>query len=138
MLAKRNRLVTAADYRSTVRQGRRGRTEHAVLYWRATDATAHARFGFIVAKSVGNAVQRNLVRRRLKNISHSFFLRGTDTHHRESQGLDVVIRPLPGAVQVGWATLEREVLSLLHDIRLLDRDERTSSAPDTLNRTARE
>lgn len=67
----------------------------------ATDRPS--RFGFIVAKTVGIAVERNLVRRRLKSIGH------------ESLGLlpagtDVVIRALPGAAQVDWDTLRSEVL----------------------------
>jgi ribonuclease P protein component len=60
------------------------------------------RFGFIVAKTVGNAVTRNLVRRRLKAIAH-------ETLHGSPTGYDVVIRALPAAAQASWPTLVADV-----------------------------
>jgi ribonuclease P protein component len=60
------------------------------------------RFGFIVSKAVGNAVTRNLVRRRLK--AASFELLETIT-----SGTDIVVRALPGAAQAGWTTLQHEM-----------------------------
>lgn len=61
------------------------------------------RFGFIVSKAVGNAVHRNLVRRRLKAISRE----ALGSH---AVGADIVIRALPGSAEVAWATLHKEVL----------------------------
>lgn len=60
------------------------------------------RFGFIVAKTVGNAVTRNSVRRRLKAIAHGL-LTEVPTGH------DVVIRALPAAAQATWPTLLGDV-----------------------------
>ncbi len=61
-----------------------------------------ARFGFIVTKKVGNAVHRNLVRRRLKAIARNLVDDGFG-------GVDVVIRALPSSVDADWATLRTEV-----------------------------
>jgi len=60
------------------------------------------RVGFIVSKSVGVAVVRNLVRRRLKAISR-------EDLETWPPGTEVVIRALPGAAQVSWDTLRAEV-----------------------------
>jgi ribonuclease P protein component len=95
-------VVTANDFRTTVRRGKRVGTPHSIVYLRARDSGAPTRFGFIVAKTVGNAVTRNLMRRRLRSIGHDVLA----TH---STGVDVVIRALPGSPEVSWATLHEEI-----------------------------
>ena len=69
---------------------------------RPVDAAGPTRFGFIVAKTVGNAVTRNLVRRRLKAIAHGLLVDAP-------VGYDVVVRALPAAAQAGWPTLLEDV-----------------------------
>lgn len=61
-----------------------------------------ARFGFIVSKAVGNAVTRNLVRRRLKHIVDQRLQQGF-------RGADVVFRALPASGSAGFAELNAEV-----------------------------
>jgi ribonuclease P protein component len=101
MLAKTNRLVSADDYRRLVRRGRRVNGSSTVVYVsRGTAPTP--RFGFIVPKTVGVAVTRNLVRRRLKAMSRELL-------PTLSAGTEIVVRALPAAAQVDWVTLRREV-----------------------------
>jgi ribonuclease P protein component len=70
------------------------------------------RFGFIVPKTVGIAVSRNLVRRRLKSLSHAAL-------PSLEPGTEIVIRALPGAAQADWATLRTEISDVLSkDVRL--------------------
>lgn len=104
MIARANRIVRGDDYRSTVRGGRRSATGNVVVsvVRRRVDAEGPTRFGFIVAKTVGNAVTRNLVRRRLKGIAHELL----QTH---PTGYDVVVRALPAAPQATWPTLLEDV-----------------------------
>lgn len=101
MLARTNRLVSADDYRRLVRRGRRVNGVNTVLYV-SRSAGDRVRFGFIVPKTVGVAVKRNLVRRRFKAISRELL---PDL----SPGIEIVVRALPGAAQVDWATLRAEV-----------------------------
>ncbi|MFJ3384742.1 MULTISPECIES: ribonuclease P protein component [unclassified Curtobacterium] len=101
MLARVNRIVLGNDYRATVRRGRRSATANVVVSVvpRPSEPT---RFGFIVAKTVGNAVTRNLVRRRLKGIAHELLA-------SDPTGYDVVVRALPAAAQATWPTLLEDV-----------------------------
>ena len=102
MLAKANRVVSAADFKSAVRRGKRSYTPHAVLYVAARDGSSPTRFGFIVGKNVGGAVQRNLVRRRLRSIASELL-------REHATGSDVVVRALPSVGQLSWASLQAEI-----------------------------
>jgi ribonuclease P protein component len=106
VLAKSNRVRSAADFKTAVRKGRRSYSAHAVVYVLPRDASEPTRFGFIVGKNVGGAVQRNLVRRRLRSI-------GRDLLSTGSAGRDVVVRALPGAHQVPWDTLHSEITDVM-------------------------
>lgn len=106
MLAKANRITSADDYRAVVRRGAKVAGAHTVSYLRPRESGTDARFGFIVSKKVGPAVRRNLVRRRLKAVCHEALGEGV-------QGIDVVVRALPGAAGVEWGELRAEVLDAL-------------------------
>lgn len=106
MLARANRVVLPADFRATVRRGRRVTTSSAVYYRLATDPVAPLRVGVIVSKAVGSAVERNRVRRRLKALGRGLVDVG---HHGE----DVVIRVLPGDAQRSWDSLSADMHAVL-------------------------
>ena len=108
MLARANRIVRADDYRNTVRRGRKSGTAHSVVYVRRR-YDDQVRFGFIVAKTVGNAVARNTVRRRLKHVCHDI-LPGVPP------GTDVVVRALPGSLDVPWSTLLRDISGVVDKV----------------------
>ena len=80
------------------------------MYVRSGATDGPARFGFIVAKNVGNAVTRNRVRRRLKAVT-SELLPSTPS------GTDIVIRALPSTADADWAVLRDEV-SAAHGMAL--------------------
>lgn len=106
MLARVNRVVRAEDFRHIVRRGRRTSTPLAVYYRLEREASEPARFGFIVAKTVGGAVERNLIRRRMRAIGRELVDAGI-------RGTDVVVRALPGSAQQGWATLSADMHHVL-------------------------
>jgi len=70
------------------------------------------RFGFIVAKTVGSAVTRNTVRRRLKAVAFEM------VPHLEP-GTDVVIRALPSSADAPWSELRHEVARALSRTRAI-------------------
>jgi len=107
VLAKTNRVLSAADFKFAVRRGKRVHTPHAVVYLAERDAGQATRFGFIVGKNVGGAVQRNLVRRRLRSI-------GRDLLVSNATGRDVVVRALPGVDHLAWDTLHSEISEVVN------------------------
>jgi len=106
VLARANRLVRAADFREVVRRGRKLSTPHAVYYRMDRAPEAPLRFGFIVSKPVGHAVDRNRVTRRMRASARLLVDDG-------GRGADVVIRALPGAVALTTDQLGRDLVRAL-------------------------
>ncbi|MFD0758602.1 ribonuclease P protein component [Arthrobacter ulcerisalmonis] len=98
MLAASNRLRTATDFSTTVRSGVRNGRRNVVLYAAALAADEPSRIGFIVSKSVGNAVVRNLVKRRLREA-------GAASLGAHAHGLAIVVRALPASATASWDQL---------------------------------
>ena len=104
MLAQPNRVVRAEDFRATMRRGKRVTTDHAIVYFAQRAGSEPARFGFVVAKTVGGSVTRNLMRRRLRSIGHELVSNGFTA-------TDVVVRALPGSEKLSWSSLHQEIIS---------------------------
>ena len=102
MLAKANRVTQGADYKAIVRRGTRFVSPNTVTYVRSNPGVEGVRFGFIVSKSVGIAVRRNRVRRRLKAACFELV-------PLVKPGSDVVVRALPASANVRWVTLLEEI-----------------------------
>jgi ribonuclease P protein component len=63
-----NRLSRSRDFDAVYRQGRSVSSRFLVLYWFPQEEAAAPRFGFSVPKSVGGAVERNRIKRQLREI----------------------------------------------------------------------
>jgi ribonuclease P protein component len=90
MLSSTNRMRRSTDFSHTVRSGARSGRRNLVLYATSREAGLPSSFGFIVSKAIGNAVTRNLVKRRLREIAARIL-------EEYPQGLSVVVRALPSA-----------------------------------------
>ncbi|MDP5226872.1 MULTISPECIES: ribonuclease P protein component [Arthrobacter] len=101
MLPAPNRLRLPADFSTTLRSGVRVGRRNLVLSAHLSPGGTRSRIGFIVSKAVGNAVTRNLVKRRLREIGARLL-----TDH--PTGVDVVVRALPAAAQSEWEELVTE------------------------------
>ena len=101
MLATRNRLRTPTDFSTTVRSGVRNGRRNVVLYTAALAADEPSRIGFIVSKSVGNAVVRNLVKRRLREV-------GSLSLQQYGSGFAIVVRALPAAAGASFEQLRSD------------------------------
>ncbi|MDX6352978.1 MAG: ribonuclease protein component [Streptomyces sp.] len=115
MLPTGNRLRRRQDFAAAVRRGRRAGRPLLVVHLRTdsgpTDITdphapggsaPPARAGFVVSKAVGNAVTRNLVKRRLRHL----------VRERLSllpPGSLVVVRALPAAGDADHEELGRDL-----------------------------
>ncbi|EMY34959.1 ribonuclease P protein component [Arthrobacter crystallopoietes BAB-32] len=101
MLSSRNRMRRSADFSHTVRSGARSGRRNLVLYAAASQPDQPSAFGFIVSKAVGNAVTRNLVKRRLREIAARIL-------EEYPRGLSVVVRALPPSGGADFSALTKD------------------------------
>lgn len=67
-MKRANRLSRSRDFDAVYRQGRSVSSRFLVLYWFPHEDPAVPRFGFSVPKAVGGAVERNRIKRQLREI----------------------------------------------------------------------
>lgn len=101
MLPEQHRIRTSAQFSATTRSGARNGRRNVVVYVRPTGEEHPARFGFVVSKAVGNAVRRNKVKRRLRELAQT-------TVRQAPYGYDAVVRALPAAARADWAELSAD------------------------------
>ncbi len=99
------RVRARADYLKLQRSGRKIRGRYLILLTLANDLPA-SRFGITVSRKTGNAVTRNRIKRRLRELQRLNL-------GRVSTGRDVVIIAARDASGATFAELERDYLDLL-------------------------
>lgn len=67
-MKRANRLSRSRDFDAVYRQGRSVSSRFLVLYWFPHEDPAAPRFGFSVPKVVGGAVERNRIKRQLREV----------------------------------------------------------------------
>lgn len=104
MLSARNRMRRSTEFDATVKSGMRNAQPNIVVHVRrAKDCDGKGpRVGLIVAKTVGSAVERHRVARRLRHVARTM-LGGLDESDH------VVIRALPNSRDVSSERLERQL-----------------------------
>lgn len=85
-----------------MRSGRKIVGDSMVIYLKNEAKSNPARFGFVVSKSVGSAVERNLTKRRLRSA-----IRNRLSDFQVGQTL--VVRALPAIKNSTWQELEAEL-----------------------------
>lgn len=85
-----------------MQKGRRVATAHFVFFVRLGDAAAPSRLGLIVSRKVGNAVVRNRLRRRCRELFRRRF--GAEL----GDGVDLVVLAKPSAGALAFADLVHE------------------------------
>jgi ribonuclease P protein component len=104
VLAAANRLCDRRDFLLVARRGHRSGREPLVLQFAppaGSDSARPPRVGFVVGRSIGTAVERNRVKRRLRHL-----VRGQ--LDRLPPGSMLVVRANPAAAGSSWDTLEAE------------------------------
>lgn len=98
-----HRLHSADEFRAVTRGGVRSARSHVVVHLALlSQGGAAPRVGFVVSKKIGNAVVRNRVTRRLREIVRPHFA-------SLPAGSGVVMRALPGIQDQPFAELAAEV-----------------------------
>jgi ribonuclease P protein component len=99
VLDRPHRLTTSAGFDSAVRSGRRAGTRTLVLHvGGGPTEVAESRVGFVVSRAVGNAVVRNRVKRRLRELVR-------ERLDRLPRSSVLVVRALPAAALASYAGL---------------------------------
>jgi ribonuclease P protein component len=111
VLPARYRMTRSTDFGATVSQGVRAVQPDLVVHaLRSVGFVDGPRIGLVVSKSVGGAVQRHRVARRLRHVARTV-LDELDPADR------VVIRALPGSRHAISARLEQELRTAIHRTR---------------------
>ena len=99
------RLLRRSEFEAVYREGRRRSSATFLVFLRA-NGLERDRFGMSVKKALGNAVVRNRMRRRIREVLRL---------HREEilPGWDVVIHPSRSVETLEFSKLETELLALL-------------------------
>jgi ribonuclease P protein component len=100
-------MTRSTDFDATVKQGKRSVQPDLVIYMR--HATGDPKLGLIVSRSVGSAVQRHQLSRRLRHVARDVIGGCNQSEH-------VVIRALPSSRNVGSARLGEELRAGLRRI----------------------
>ena len=104
-LPRNCRLVRRSEYDLVYREGRRRTSREFTIFLRPNGLEI-SRFGWSIKKALGNAVRRNRIRRRLREILRL---------HREeiATGWDIVIHPRTTVATAEFSPLATELVKLI-------------------------
>lgn len=104
------RLLRHADFERVYKQGRRHFAPHLTAFYRRREEGGGLRIGFTVSKLLGGAVQRNRMRRRLREAVR--------LHWPEFQApVDIVINPKKSLLAVEFSELGKEIEQVFEVVR---------------------
>jgi ribonuclease P protein component len=113
---RRNRLSRSRDFDAVYRRGTSASTRYLVLHWfpREEDESGEPRLGLAVPRSVGSAVQRNRVKRLLRETWRELLPEVPSGH-------DYVLVARPGLAEPATARgsewLAAEIAGVLEQVR---------------------
>jgi ribonuclease P protein component len=99
-------MTRSADFTHTVKDGVRASQPDLVVHACrvSPESSTDPQVGFIVAKSVGGAVDRHRVARKLRHVARDVLADLGPTHR-------IVVRALPGSRDAGSARLHAELVT---------------------------
>lgn len=109
VLSRVNRLRDSATIRQTLRQGKHVRGSFTTATANDSIGDTPSQVAFIVPKAVGNSVQRNFVKRRLRSIARQVVT--------DCLGITFVIRAHPGSFEASFSQLESELYNSLVQLK---------------------
>ena len=107
-------LKQNSDFRRVYARGKSAVSPRVVVYCRKNRQDRN-RLGFTVSKKLGNAVTRNRVRRRLREIARL-------NSERTKQGYDLILVARTRAIDAEYQKLEADVLYCFEQLQLLKKD----------------
>jgi ribonuclease P protein component len=96
------RLLRHADFERVYQQGRRHFSAHMTVFYLRRQDTQGARVGYTVSRALGGAVDRNRMKRRLREAARLSW--------SEMKGpFDIVINPKKSLLRADFGELKKEV-----------------------------
>jgi ribonuclease P protein component len=102
------RITQPGEIRALFRRGKRRKTHHLDAFI-SPSPVAFSRLGVVVPKHRHEIVERNQVKRRLREVGRTVLLPGLGNSGR---ALDVLLRARPEAYSASYAELHAELLAL--------------------------
>ena len=104
------RLLRHADFERVYKQGKRHFAPHLTAFYRRREEGEKLRIGFTVSKLLGGAVERNRMRRRLREAVR--------LHWPQFRApVDIVINPKKTLLQMDFSELGKEVSQVFEVVR---------------------
>lgn len=104
MLPKVHRLTKSDEIKAVIRQGKRSSGPLATIHY----IPGSSRAAFVTPKTLGNAVTRNLVRRRAREIVRS--------HIDLLKDYDLVVRLHPASAESSFSDLKSALVTALEKL----------------------
>ncbi|HCJ66428.1 MAG TPA: ribonuclease P protein component [Elusimicrobia bacterium] len=110
---KAERLSRNREFRRIFREGKSFSNQNLIIYIykRSPEEDGQVRLGLVVSRKLGEAVKRNKLKRRLREI---FRLH----KHLLKPGLDMIFLPRNQAINCNYQELEKSVLSIFKRAKL--------------------
>ena len=111
-LPRESRIARSAEIRLLFQRGKRRKTRHLDAFVSPSPA-AFPRLGVVVPKHKHTIVERNLVRRRLREIGRTVVLPAL---RNSGAALDVLVRARPDAYDAPFGQLRDELATLVEEL----------------------
>ena len=113
-MQKRLRLQKKHDFNKVYKHGKVSANHQFVIYYRPSLDTKQFRFGISASKKIGNAVTRNSIRRRVKEIIRNM-------ENRIISNVDIICIVRKPALELIHLELQRSLIHVLSRARLIRR-----------------
>ena len=117
MFPRSGRLLRHADFERVYKQGRRHFSNHLTVFYLRRNEKLGLRVGFTVGRALGDAVERNRIKRRLREAVRSKW----PTY---DFSVDVVVNPKKSLLKARFDEIQKEVAAAFEVVQ------KKASAPD--------
>ncbi len=110
-MEKKYRIRKNMEFKEIYKDGKNYWNRNLILYVRRNDLK-ETRVGYTITKKIGNAVIRNKIRRRMKEIYRSNF-------HNVKEGYDLIFIAKKNVINIPFKELEGSMIHILSISKLL-------------------
>ena len=112
---KENRLRKNTEFNRVYKFGKNYWNRNLVIYvCKRENESDPTRIGYTITKKIGNAVMRNKIRRRMKEIIRLNF-------HKIESGYDIIIIPKRNIVDLSYQDLESSMIHIMSLARIYNK-----------------